>query len=86
MLFFQIPIIGMGNVGKSSITVRFVQDTFVDNYDPTIEDSYRKQIEVDGITKKAQPKAKGARPKERSSQLDRAWSSTRAGKKLLFFL
>jgi small GTP-binding protein len=28
--------------------VQFVQEHFVDVYDPTIEDSYRKQIEVDG--------------------------------------
>ena len=29
-------------------TVQFVQSVFVDRYDPTIEDSYRKQVEVDG--------------------------------------
>ena len=40
---------GAGGVGKSSITVRFVSNTFVDNYDPTIEDSYRKQFRVKGI-------------------------------------
>jgi len=27
--------------------VRFIQGTFVKRYDPTIEDSYRKQVEVD---------------------------------------
>ena len=36
-------------MGKSSITVRYVSNTFVDNYDPTIEDSYRKQVKVKGI-------------------------------------
>uniref|UniRef100_A0A673ZXE1 RAP1B, member of RAS onco family n=1 Tax=Salmo trutta TaxID=8032 RepID=A0A673ZXE1_SALTR len=30
------------------ITVQFVQGIFVEKYDPTIEDSYRKQVEVDG--------------------------------------
>lgn len=42
-------MVGSGGVGKSSITVRFVSNTFVDNYDPTIEDSYRKQFKVRGI-------------------------------------
>ncbi|KAJ8302183.1 hypothetical protein KUTeg_021170 [Tegillarca granosa] len=29
-------------------TVQFVQNIFVEKYDPTIEDSYRKQVEVEG--------------------------------------
>ncbi|KAG5846151.1 hypothetical protein ANANG_G00146760 [Anguilla anguilla] len=36
-----------GGVGKSALTVQFVQGIFVEKYDPTIEDSYRKQVEVD---------------------------------------
>lgn len=32
----------------SKKTVQFVQSIFVEKYDPTIEDSYRKQVEVDG--------------------------------------
>ena len=39
---------GSGGVGKSALTVQFVQGIFVEKYDPTIEDSYRKQVEVDG--------------------------------------
>ncbi|KAF0028768.1 hypothetical protein F2P81_017873 [Scophthalmus maximus] len=33
---------------KYKCTVQFVQGIFVEKYDPTIEDSYRKQVEVDG--------------------------------------
>eukprot|EP01080_Neovahlkampfia_damariscottae_P002782 gene2782-4190_t len=35
-------------VGKSTLTVQFVQNVFVEEYDPTIEDSYRKQIKYQG--------------------------------------
>jgi len=44
----KIVVLGSGGVGKSSLTIRFIQDVFVDSYDPTIEDSYRHQIEVGG--------------------------------------
>lgn len=30
-----------------STTAQFVQNVWIESYDPTIEDSYRKQIEVD---------------------------------------
>lgn len=45
---YKIVVLGAGGVGKSSLTVQFVQGIYIDTYDPTIEDSYRKQIEVDG--------------------------------------
>jgi len=35
-------------VGKSCLTAQFVQNVWIESYDPTIEDSYRKMIEVDG--------------------------------------
>ncbi|PSK35551.1 hypothetical protein C7M61_004339 [Candidozyma pseudohaemuli] len=45
---YKIVVLGAGGVGKSSVTVQFVQGVYVESYDPTIEDSYRKLIEVDG--------------------------------------
>jgi len=44
---YKIVVLGTGGVGKSALTVQFVQGIFVEKYDPTIEDSYRKQVEVD---------------------------------------
>ncbi|VDN53161.1 unnamed protein product [Dracunculus medinensis] len=45
---YKIVVLGSGGVGKSALTVQFVQGIFVEKYDPTIEDSYRKQVDVDG--------------------------------------
>jgi GTPase KRas protein len=44
---FKLCVMGPGAVGKSAITLRFIQNAFVTDYDPTIEDSYRKVITVD---------------------------------------
>ncbi|KAG0036849.1 Ras- protein Rap-1b [Podila clonocystis] len=44
---YKLVVLGSGGVGKSALTVQFVQSVFVDRYDPTIEDSYRKQVEVE---------------------------------------
>ncbi|KAF2157410.1 ras-domain-containing protein [Myriangium duriaei CBS 260.36] len=45
---YHIVVLGSGGVGKSCLTAQFVQNVWIERYDPTIEDSYRKQIEVDG--------------------------------------
>ncbi|VDL97549.1 unnamed protein product [Schistocephalus solidus] len=44
---YKLVVLGSGGVGKSALTVQFVQGIFVDKYDPTIEDSYRKSVEID---------------------------------------
>eukprot|EP01097_Dermamoeba_algensis_P003422 TRINITY_DN2391_c0_g1_i1.p1 TRINITY_DN2391_c0_g1~~TRINITY_DN2391_c0_g1_i1.p1 ORF type:complete len:204 (-),score=41.82 TRINITY_DN2391_c0_g1_i1:307-873(-) len=49
MTEFKIVVAGGGSVGKSAITVQFTSNHFVEFYDPTIEDSYRKQVRVDDV-------------------------------------
>jgi small GTP-binding protein len=46
--FYKVVILGEGGVGKSALTIMFVQNLFIHDYDPTIENSYKKQVEVDG--------------------------------------
>lgn len=43
----KIVVMGSGGVGKSALTLRFVSGSFVESYDPTVEDYYRKQIELE---------------------------------------
>lgn len=43
----RVTVLGSGGVGKSALTVRLVTDNFIDQYDPTIEDSYRKNLFID---------------------------------------
>ncbi|KAF1840187.1 ras-domain-containing protein [Cucurbitaria berberidis CBS 394.84] len=45
---YHIVVLGSGGVGKSCLTAQFVQNVWIESYDPTIEDSYRKVIDVDG--------------------------------------
>jgi len=47
MQTYKIVVLGSGSVGKSALTLRFIHGKFVEQYDPTIEDSYRHAIEVD---------------------------------------
>ncbi|QEU59817.1 Rsr1 [Kluyveromyces lactis] len=44
---YKLVVLGAGGVGKSCLTVQFVQGVYLDSYDPTIEDSYRKTMEID---------------------------------------
>ncbi|KAG1174115.1 hypothetical protein G6F70_005242 [Rhizopus microsporus] len=44
---YKLVIVGEGGVGKSAMTIQFIQSHFIDEYDPTIEDSYRKQCIID---------------------------------------
>jgi GTPase KRas protein len=44
----KIVVVGDGGVGKSSLTIQFLLSHFIEEYDPTIEDAYRKQVIIDG--------------------------------------
>ncbi|KAJ8594499.1 hypothetical protein M405DRAFT_784572 [Rhizopogon salebrosus TDB-379] len=49
MRHFNVVVLGAGGVGKSALTVRFVRDVFVETYDPTIEEAYRRVLDIDGV-------------------------------------
>jgi len=40
----KLVVVGGGGVGKSALTIQFIKGHFVDDYNPTIEDSYRRQV------------------------------------------
>ncbi|KAK5584340.1 hypothetical protein RB653_005949 [Dictyostelium firmibasis] len=43
----KLVIVGDGGVGKSALTIQLTQNQFIAEYDPTIENSYRKQVNID---------------------------------------
>ena len=45
---------GAEGVGKSSLTIKYIENNFMENYDPTIEDTYRKQVEVGGVVREVE--------------------------------
>jgi len=45
---FNAVVLGAGGVGKSALTVRFMRNEFLESYDPTIQEEYRKTVMVDG--------------------------------------
>lgn len=47
---YKLVIVGGEGVGKSALTIQLIQGKFVTEYDPTIEDSYRKQFTIDDDT------------------------------------
>jgi GTPase KRas protein len=50
MTEYKLVVVGGGGVGKSALTIQLIQQHFVSEYDPTIEDSYRKQVVIDDET------------------------------------
>jgi len=50
MVLYKLVILGEGGVGKSALTIQLTQNHFITEYDPTIENSYRKQVNIDDET------------------------------------
>ncbi|KAF9288122.1 hypothetical protein BGZ74_000958 [Mortierella antarctica] len=44
----KVIMVGSGGVGKSALTLQYMYGDFVEEYDPTKADSYRKKIMLDG--------------------------------------
>ena len=44
----NVAILGAAGVGKSALTVRLITGRFLHHYDPTLEDQYHTEMEVDG--------------------------------------
>ena len=44
----KIILLGAGGVGKSALTFQFMYDEFLENYDPTKADCYRKKVVFNG--------------------------------------
>ncbi|CAO3700410.1 unnamed protein product [Rhizopus microsporus] len=44
----KIIMVGSGGVGKSALTLQYMYGDFVEEYDPTKADSYRKKVVLDG--------------------------------------
>ncbi|OWF45608.1 circularly permutated Ras protein 1-like [Mizuhopecten yessoensis] len=70
---YKVVILGSGAVGKSAVTVRYTTNTFVDCYDPTIEDSYRKNVHIKGLREKHR---KAGTDKKSQSTSERSQSAT----------
>jgi len=47
MTIYKLVVLGDGGVGKTALTIQLCLNHFVETYDPTIEDSYRKQVVID---------------------------------------
>ncbi|KAF9459970.1 ras family-domain-containing protein [Collybia nuda] len=45
---YQLVVLGSGAVGKSALTIQFIQGKFVDKWDPTIEYAYHKPYMIGG--------------------------------------
>ena len=47
-LMHKVIMVGSGSTGKSALTLQFMYDEFVEDYEPTKADSYQKKVVLDG--------------------------------------
>jgi len=73
-------VVGGGGVGKSALVISFIQNHFITEYDPTIEDSYRKQYAVPDLYIYCDAK-KEKKSKSSSSSSSGGWLSSLFGSK-----
>ncbi|KAF2158333.1 hypothetical protein M409DRAFT_71692 [Zasmidium cellare ATCC 36951] len=50
MTSYSMVVLGDGGVGKTALTLQLVLKHFVETYDPTIEESYKTQVDIDGTS------------------------------------
>lgn len=63
---YKIVVLGSGGVGKSALTVQFVQGLFVEKYDPTVRDARNRILLEESafaarVDRRQLPKASGSR-------------------------
>jgi len=44
---WRVTLLGDGGVGKTALALQFTLNCFIETYDPTLEDVYRKKLSVD---------------------------------------
>ncbi|XP_072050627.1 ras-like protein family member 12 [Amphiura filiformis] len=47
---YKIALLGSLGVGKSALTVKYITRRFINEYDPTLEDTYTKEDVIDNLT------------------------------------
>nr|XP_036850575.1 GTPase HRas-like isoform X2 [Manis javanica] len=48
MMEYKLVMVGAAGMGKSALTIQIIRNHFVEEYCPTIEKSYQKQVVIDG--------------------------------------
>eukprot|EP00026_Physarum_polycephalum_P001882 Phypoly_transcript_01885.p1 GENE.Phypoly_transcript_01885~~Phypoly_transcript_01885.p1 ORF type:complete len:979 (+),score=188.07 Phypoly_transcript_01885:120-3056(+) len=68
---YKLVVVGGGGVGKSALCIQMIQNHFIDEYDPTIEDSYRKQVTISGLRSAESASDRQARLKQERADKER---------------